>query len=92
MSHQAILDGLRDEASHAKHLYEHNLGVANGIKRGNSVVRNYYVLDEKHFLIEQDISVWLSRAAGSWSRMLLRHVVLRESPLTVYCPGSDRCW
>lgn len=67
VSHQAEVDRLLSEASEAKHPYEHKLGRANDCKRGDSIVRGYYLLDEKHFVIEQELSVCLSQTARSWS-------------------------
>ena len=66
-SDQYRIEKLRREASEAKRLYEHDLGRAHGFKRGDSIVRAYHVLDEKHFLLEQAISVCVSPHAGSWS-------------------------
>ena len=56
-SDQHNVDKLRREASEAKLLYEHDLGREHGFKRGDSIVRAYHVLDEKHFVLEQAISV-----------------------------------
>ena len=66
-SDQHKVDKLRREASEAKRLYEHDLGRARGFKRGDSIVRAYHVLDEKHFVLEQAISVCVCPNAGSWS-------------------------
>ncbi|KAI9685648.1 MAG: hypothetical protein M1820_010757 [Bogoriella megaspora] len=64
---QIEIDKLRMEASESQRLYEHDLGRVRDCKRGDSIVRAYYVLDEKHFIIEQEVLVYLIEAAGSWS-------------------------
>ncbi|KAL8903057.1 MAG: hypothetical protein Q9207_004189 [Kuettlingeria erythrocarpa] len=61
------VDELRREAIEAKRLYEHDLERAHSCKRGDSIVREYHVLDEKHFVIEQDMSICLSQTDESWS-------------------------
>lgn len=66
-SDQTKVDKLRTEASEAKRLYAHELERTHCWKRGDSMVRAYHVLDEKHFVIEQDISVCLTQSGGSWS-------------------------
>ncbi|KAK0511027.1 hypothetical protein JMJ35_006579 [Cladonia borealis] len=92
VSHQINVDKLRSEASKSKHLYEHNLGVANDTKRGDSVVRGFYVLDEKHFVIEQEMSVCLSQIAGSWSVLILTDIGndLSQGPSGPWLTKRDR--
>ena len=64
---QTKFEELRKEASKSKHIYEHNLLNAKDIKRGDSIDRGFHVLDEKHFLVEQEITVCLTQSANSWA-------------------------
>lgn len=83
LSRQDELDKLRSQASEAKRLYEHNLERAYNCRRGDSIVRDYHVLDEKHFVVEQNMSVCLNRVAESWSSkswpIELNHILIKSS-------------
>lgn len=47
-------------------MYEHGLMVGVDFKRGDSVVRDFAVLDEKHFVIEQEMSLCLCHIERDW--------------------------
>lgn len=46
--------------------YRHYLKLNREVKPGDSIVRRYSVLDDEHFLIEQDISVSLNFTGKQW--------------------------
>lgn len=63
---QDMVDDLRADGEKAMHRYEHDLQVGNNLKEGDSIVRAFSVLDEKHFLIEQEISLCLHKLEKDW--------------------------
>ena len=55
---------MRQDGMKAMSRYTHNLNtsIGTGFALGNSIVRDFDVHDETHFVIEQRISIYLSRS------------------------------
>jgi hypothetical protein len=60
-SNQGAVDRLRRLATNKMRDYLHKLQMQNDTSTGISIVRGFYVLDEKHFVIEQTVSICLSQ-------------------------------
>nr|POE69214.1 hypothetical protein CFP56_75652 [Quercus suber] len=54
-----LVDQLRGDASTSMAIYHHELMLNSNVSCGDSIVRKYHVLDEKYFVIEQEIAVAL---------------------------------
>jgi hypothetical protein len=66
-SAQATVDILRAQGIEEMHRYQQYLMVNNGIKKGDSIVRDYFVIDDKHFCIEQEITVSFNKLGKTWT-------------------------
>jgi hypothetical protein len=64
-SDQATVDALRARGEHELKEYRHRV-VNNGLRTGDSLVRDYYVLDEKYSSIEQEITISLNHVGKTW--------------------------
>jgi hypothetical protein len=63
---QESLDQLRSDGVKAMNKYEQQLMVNRHFKTGDSIVRGFSILDKKHFIIEQDISICLNKLGEDW--------------------------
>ncbi|KAL8791630.1 MAG: hypothetical protein Q9195_005779 [Heterodermia aff. obscurata] len=63
---QNAVDQLRLRGTSAMRKYQHELFRGARFAAGDSVVRSYTNLDEKHFILEQDMTICLSRLDSSW--------------------------
>lgn len=62
-----LVKQLRDEARKQMVSYRHNLQRNRDVCRGDSIVREYQVLSERHFFLEQEISINVSLREGTWT-------------------------
>jgi hypothetical protein len=62
-----LVERLRDEARTQMDSYRHKLQTNRDLYRGNSIVREYQVLSERHFFLEQEISINVSLHEGTWT-------------------------
>lgn len=60
-SDQESVDKLRLDNVSSMHKYQHELMVGSRFEPGDSVVRDCSILDEKHFIIEQNLSICLNK-------------------------------
>lgn len=75
---QARVDALRLDGERGMGRYEHDLMIGSGLEAGDSIVRSFSVLDEKNFLIEQEMSICLHKYGKGWiSRSPIGHIFLR---------------
>lgn len=59
---------LRSEAKEKMGSYWHELGISGvNIACGDSIVRDYHVLGERHFFLEQEVSVYLHAEESTWT-------------------------
>jgi hypothetical protein len=66
-SNQDYLDRLRADGVASLRSYQHELQVGSQFSPGDSIVRNFSVLDEKYFIIDQEISFCINRKGKkSW--------------------------
>ena len=63
---QASLDQLRADGVKAMNKYEQQLMVNGHLATGDSVVRGFSILDKKHFIIEQEISICINKMGKDW--------------------------
>lgn len=66
-SNQETVDRLRAEGRRAFQRYKNDLMLNNGIKEGDSIIRRFSVLDERHFIIEQELSMCLNFVGDTWT-------------------------
>ena len=71
-SRSAAVESLRSEGRKALRTYAHELIVKTGVRRGDSIVRDYHVLDEKTFILEQEVYICLSKVGKSWAGEMLK--------------------
>ena len=77
-SDQNIVDQSRHDSQKAFEEYQHRLRMRKELCRGDSIIRGFFVLDEKHFIIEQEMSVsinfvgktWAGRKTNAWPYLL----------------------
>jgi hypothetical protein len=69
---QESLDQLRADGVKAMNKYEQQLMVNGYFKTGDSIVRSFSILDKKHFIIEQEISICVNKMGKDWIGQLLR--------------------
>lgn len=60
-SRQDVVDKLRNSARDRMRGYQNDLWLGREVTEGDSIVRRYSVLDEKHIVIEQDVLACLNR-------------------------------
>lgn len=58
---------LRTEAKSEMLSYRQKLKAGRDVHPGDSIVREHHVLSDRHFFLEQDISINLSMRKGSWT-------------------------
>lgn len=63
-SDQATVDTLREQGRHG--MKEYRRVINYGLGTGDSVVRDYYVLDEKYSSIEQEMTISLNPVGKTW--------------------------
>jgi hypothetical protein len=64
---QETVDKLRDKATKAMKSYESDLKIGDMVRSGDSIVRDYYVLDEQHVVIEQEMSICITKSSNNWT-------------------------
>ena len=62
-----LIGQLRAEAKMQMLSYRQSLKTTLDVRRGDSIVREYHVLSERHFFLEQEISINLSIDKGTWT-------------------------
>ena len=70
---QIDMEHLREEVQKKQRLYRHYLLIGEDTYRGDSIVREFQILDEKSFLLEQEMTICLSQTDGSWCRKSRQH-------------------
>lgn len=65
---QSDINEIRDAAAEKMKQYRLRLELGSGIPVASSVVRDYHLLDETHFAIEQRISIAVSEASKKTNR------------------------
>lgn len=73
-SSQEEVDALRGKAANDFQRYQTELRGKWGLKLGDSVVRNFHVLDERHCVIEQEIMVSIFEVGKTWMGKALAHL------------------
>lgn len=63
---QARVDALRQDGERDMARYEHDLLLGSGLEAGDSIVRSFSVLDEKNFILEQEMSIYLHKYEEGW--------------------------
>lgn len=69
-----VVEKLRTKARDSMESYRHRLQTSNLIRLSDSIVRGYYILDERHFVLEQEISIFLDmreQNSKAWTSELL---------------------
>lgn len=61
---QGVIDNLRVEGAKAMEIYTHQLNVEAAL--GDSIVRKYFIHDEMHFSLEQEMTISLNQVGKSW--------------------------
>jgi hypothetical protein len=61
---QDIIDDLREKGANAIKIYNHQLKVDAAV--GDSIVRKYFIHDEIHFSLEQEMTISLNQVGESW--------------------------
>jgi len=61
---QGAIDDLRAESAKAMEIYNHQLKVDTAV--GDSIVRKYFIHDEMHFSLEQEMTISLNQVGESW--------------------------
>jgi hypothetical protein len=64
---QATVDELREKADRGMQSYDHDLRIGSSIKKGDSIVRDYFVLDERHVVIEQEMVICINKVGNNWT-------------------------
>ncbi|KFY22810.1 hypothetical protein V493_06314 [Pseudogymnoascus sp. VKM F-4281 (FW-2241)] len=70
-SDQKSVDQLRVECAKAMRTYESKLEATSDSDAGDSIVRSFTALDEKHFILEQELSICLNYVEGNWIALVL---------------------
>lgn len=65
-SNSLAVQKLRLKAEKDMRQYLLDLGSGNKVQTCDSIVRDYYVLDEQYFIVEQEVSVCLHTFSKSW--------------------------
>lgn len=65
-SSQKIVDNLREKAASEFQSYQNDLRGTWGLRTGDSIVRGFYVLDERHCVIEQEIVISIFDIGKTW--------------------------
>jgi hypothetical protein len=63
-SDQKAIDEMRVSGTKAMAIYTHRLKMDAAI--GDSIVRRYFVHDERHFSLEQEMTISLNQVSGNW--------------------------
>lgn len=63
---QKHLDGLRADAAKGMADYENTLKMEDKWETGDSIIRDFAIIDAEHCIIEQDISVCIDRVGHGW--------------------------
>jgi hypothetical protein len=61
---QGVIDDLRAKGAKAMEMYTHQLKVEADV--GDSIVRKYFIHDEMHFSLEQEMTISLNQVGESW--------------------------
>jgi hypothetical protein len=64
LSNQSVINDLRAKGAKAMELYTHQLKVDASV--GDSIVRKYFIHDELHFSLEQEMTISLNQVGESW--------------------------
>ena len=64
---QETVDKLREKAAKAMKNYEQELKIGDMVKAGDSIIRDYHVLDEQHVVIEQEMSICITKSGSNWT-------------------------
>lgn len=62
-----MVEKLRSEAKTKMESYRHDLVSNDNMRCGDSIVRDYHVLGERHFFLEQEISVYMHSGESAWT-------------------------
>ena len=63
---QSFVEKLREIGAEGLSKYKHTLKVGSLVRKGDSIVRDYFVLDARHFIIEQEMSICVQPLENSW--------------------------
>ncbi len=63
-SDQKVIDEMRVSGTKAMEIYTHRLKMGTAV--GDSIVRRYSVHDERHFSLEQEMTISLSQVSDHW--------------------------
>ena len=77
-SSQKKVDDLRSEAANDLLSYQKELRRHRALQLGDSIVRNFYVLDEQHCVIEQEMVIAIFDVGKTWMGMILSLTVIER--------------
>jgi hypothetical protein len=63
---QTLVEKLREIGAESLSKYKHTLKVGSLVRKGDSIVRDYFVLDARHFIIEQEMSICVQPLENNW--------------------------
>lgn len=70
LSSQEEVDALREKAANDLQRYQNDLRGNWALKPGDSIMRNFHVLDERHCVIEQEILFSIFDIGKTWMGMI----------------------
>jgi hypothetical protein len=71
---QAAVDKSRTDASNEMKIYEKKLQVGQHVSTGDSIVREYHVLDHRHFALEQEMLITATQVGDNWTGELSLYI------------------
>jgi hypothetical protein len=66
-SDPTIVEKMRAESRKQLDRYRHDLTTSPDVRLGDSIVRDFFILDEEHFALEQEISVCMHFQNTEWT-------------------------